>query len=78
LNESAKSYQESIEKIPPGHEFYGYVEFMKHEMPKMEEISESFSRTIGKDIKSKELKEKKIDMKALNNVKSNFRIIYLL
>lgn len=68
LNEAAKTYQNVIEKIPKGHELYGYVQFLKEEMPKLENLSASFARTVGHDIKEKEKKGTSLDLKALDKV----------
>lgn len=68
LNEAAKTYQHVIEKIPKGHELYGYVQFLKDEMPKLENLSSSFARTVGHDIKEKEKKGGNLDLKALDKV----------
>ena len=68
LNEAAKTYQNVIEKIPKGHELYGYVQFLKDEMPKLENLSASFARTVGRDIKDKEKKGTALDLKALDKV----------
>jgi len=62
LNEAAHTYQLVIEKIPKGHELYGYVQYLKDEMPKLENLSTSFATTVGKDFKEKGKKDVKIDL----------------
>ena len=68
LNEAATTYNSVIEKIPKGHELYGYVQYLKDEMPKLENLSQSFARTVGNEIKEKDKKGTKIDLKALEHV----------
>ena len=47
---------------------YGYVQYLRDEMPKLEEMSASFARTVGSDIKAKNKKETAIDLNAIQNV----------
>ena len=68
LNEAALTYQHVIEKIPKGHELYGYVQYLKDELPKLENLSTSFARTVGNEIKEKGKKDQKLDLKALEKV----------
>jgi len=75
LNEAAHTYQSVIEKIPKGHELYGYVQFLKDELPKLENLSQSFARTVGNEIKEKEKKGIKLDLKAIEKVLNFFRYI---
>lgn len=72
LNEAAKTYQNVIEKIPKGHDLYGYVQFLKDQIPKLEEMSTSFARTVGSEIKSKS-NNSQIDLKAIQNVKTKIK-----
>lgn len=74
LNEAAATYSSVIEKIPKGHELYGYVQYLKDEMPKLENLSQSFARTVGNEIKEKDKKGTKIDLKALEHVNILFFI----
>lgn len=77
LNEAAKNYQKLIEKIPKGHQLFGYVQYLKDEMPRLESLSDSFARTIGHDIKEKAKKDQKIDIKAIEKVyKRNFQWVF--
>ena len=77
LNEAASTYQSVIEKIPKGHELYGYVQYLKDELPKLESLSQSFARTVGNEIKEKDKKGTKIDLKALEHV-MNLRKISII